>query len=87
MGASGDPVADAGHGLDERGLAEFAAQSGHGHAQDVGEGVEVFVPRFLQQPFGGLSLKFRADPCWYPQAKRKTLNVAMEHPTEDILPQ
>src|SRR6266511_3126588 len=50
---SWDAVADAGDGLDDRWLAEFAAQHHDGEPDDTGERVDVLVPGLLQQLFGG----------------------------------
>src|SRR5579864_1905860 len=47
-----DPVADAGDGLDERGVAEFAAEPADGDLDGLGERVGVLVPGLGEEVFG-----------------------------------
>src|SRR6187397_596469 len=61
VGASVDPVAGAGHGGDDPGLAEALAQSRDRDAHGVGERVRVLVPGPRQELFGADDTAFGGD--------------------------
>jgi hypothetical protein len=58
-----DPVADAGDGLDGRGVAEFAAEPADGDLDGFGERVGVDVPGLCQEVFGAEGAPAAVSPA------------------------